>query len=173
MFLGLFPCPGFASTQALRVLTQGLCSGGPVRSLVSLGEALEVGLRTRGQRCLPAQQLVQDVYFSISSLNVLKRSPGHVVLELIGTEKFVGTGPPFLEEKGEIHIAVQFPFELGCPVPQPNLCPCCIALPPLKQSQLRDHPIFHLKKRFNYPESKTRSSYSAADAGRLGDTRSP
>lgn len=128
--------------QALRVLTQALCSRSPVWSLVSLGQALEVGLCTWGQCCLPAQELVQDVYFSISSLNVLKRSPGHVVLELIGTEKFMGTGPPFLEEKGEIHIAAQFPLELHYPVPQPNLCQCWVILPPLKQPQLQDHPIF-------------------------------
>lgn len=45
------------------------------------------------------------------------------MLELIGTKKFVGTGPPFLEEKGENPITAPFPSELGCAVPQPNLCP--------------------------------------------------
>lgn len=77
----------------------------------SLGETLEVGLCTQGQHSLPAQQLVQDVYFSISPLDVLKRSPGHVVLELIGTKKLMGTGPPLLEEKGQIHITTQVPLK--------------------------------------------------------------
>lgn len=83
-------------------------------SPMSLGQALEVGLHTRGQCCLLAQQLVQGVDFSISSLNVLKWSPGHIMLELIGTEKFMRTGPPFLEEKGEIHITSQPPSGLSC-----------------------------------------------------------
>lgn len=35
------------------------------------------------------------------------------MLELIGTEKLMGTGPPLLEDKGEIHITAQLP--LCCP----------------------------------------------------------
>lgn len=95
------------------------------------------------------------------------------MLELIGTKKFMGTGPPFLEEKGEVHITAQFPLALGCAVPQPNLCSRWTALPPSKQFHLRDHPIFSPKNRLNYPKSKTRSSYSGAGTGRLGDTGSP
>lgn len=100
----LWQCTGTVSPHS------GTLFRGPVWSLVWRGQALEVGLCAQGQCCLPAQQLLQGSYFSISSLYVLKRSPGHVMLELIGTKKFMGSGTPFLVEKRQIPSVPSFPW---------------------------------------------------------------
>jgi len=96
------------------------------------------------------------------------------MLELIGTKKLMGAGPPLLEEKGQIYITTGFSLEPDCA--DSLSLPAQAGMPHHLQGSpsYTDVPLSNLKIRLTTLSLRLiKAQYSAADTGRSGDTESP
>lgn len=96
------------------------------------------------------------------------------MLQLIGTEKLMGAGPPLLEEKGQIYIATGFPLELHCADSRSLSAQAGLPHHLPGTPSYTDVPLSNLKIRVTTLSLRPiKAQYSAAGTGKSGDTVSP